>query len=127
MAIRFDEFVNDFTKTLILFAIGALAFTVALAWNETVLKFFQTFGINNGTLLSSFLYTVLVTVASIAIIFFLQRYRKLLKEKVSKTKKKQEFDLDIFAEDDIKKGIERTFPITRRLPENFNLSINNLE
>jgi TRAP-type C4-dicarboxylate transport system permease small subunit len=126
MAIRFDEFINDFTKTLILFAIGALAFTVALAWNETVLKFFQTFGINNGTLLSSFLYTVLVTVASIAIIFFLQRYRKLLKEKVTKAKKK-EFDLDVFAEDDIRKGIERTFPITGRLPENFNLSINNLE
>lgn len=126
MELRFDEFINDFTKTIILFVIGALAFTVALAWNETVLKFFQTFGINNGTLISSFLYTVLVTITSIVIIFFLQRYRKLLKDKIVKAEKKKS-EISIDEEDYLLKGIERTFPITRRLPDNFKLSISNLE
>src|SRR5438093_76193 len=85
-----NDFVNDFTTHATIFIIGAFSFVVALAWNDTIKLIFSEITTNNGTILSSILYTALVTVIALIIIFFLEKYRKLIKRKIVKVNEKLE-------------------------------------
>lgn len=83
-----NDFIEDFTTHLTVFIIGAFSFVVALAWNDTIKLFFNEITSNNGTVISSFIYTIIVTIVALVIIFFLEKYKKLVKHKLAKTNEK---------------------------------------
>lgn len=83
-----NDFIEDFMSHLTVFIIGAFSFVVALAWNDTIKLFFNEVTSNNGTVVSSFIYTLLVTSIALIIIFFLEKYKKLIKHKLSNTNDK---------------------------------------
>jgi len=83
-----NDFIEDFMSHLTIFIIGAFSFVVALAWNDTIKLLFNEVTSNNGTVISSLLYTILVTGVALIIIFFLEKYKKLVKQKFIKTNEK---------------------------------------
>lgn len=88
-----NQFVNDFTKTFVIFVVGAFSFVVALAWNDTIKVFLDEINMNNGSVASNLIYTVIITVIAVIIIFFLQRYEKVIKSKVRKIADKKKEDV----------------------------------
>lgn len=82
-----NDFANDFVNHATIFIIGAFSFVVALAWNDTIRLIFNEITSNNGTVLSSILYTLLITIIALIFIFFLEKYKKLIKKKVIKVDK----------------------------------------
>ena len=83
-----NDFIEDFTSHLTIFIIGAFSFVVALAWNDTIKLFFNEITSNNGTVISSFIYTIIITLIALIIIFFLEKYKKLVKRKLAKANEK---------------------------------------
>ena len=81
------EFAHEFMSSTTIFVIAALTFCVGISMNNFFQNLFNEAFSVDGTLFAAFLYLVFITIFSLVLIFFLQRYKSLLTLKLEKKMK----------------------------------------
>ena len=88
-----SDFSYDFMNHLIIFLLSSLGFVAALSMNDFVKSVYAAvFPNSDGSVIASFLYLGFVIVASIILIYLLEKYKMLIASKVEKIHQKDTHD-----------------------------------